>query len=95
MSDTAVASVDDGGSGGDSGEFFGFLQYFRQGVAIVDVFGMGDGSDDDASGFGQGNGGFGAKFVFLVFLAFGNAVDVGLMEGIDFIGVGFLLVSVM
>lgn len=91
LSDSSVASVDDGRGGGDSGEFFGLFQYFWQGVPVVNIFRVGDSSDDEAPGFGQGNGGFGAKFVFLVFLALGDAVDVGLVEGIDFVGVGFLL----
>ena len=37
---------------------------------------MGYGCHNDAVGLGHGHGGFGSKFVFLVLLAFGHAVDV-------------------
>ncbi len=40
---------------------------------------MGHRRHDDAVGFGHGHRSFGAKFVFLVLLAFGYTVDVRLV----------------
>lgn len=80
-----VAAINDGYSRKAAGEGFSLLEDFRQGVAVVDVVGMRHGRDDEAAGFSQGDGGFGAEFVFLVLLAFGHAVDVRLVETIDFV----------
>ena len=52
---------------------------------------MSHGCHDDAVGLGHGHRGFGSKFVFLVLLALGHAVDVRLVQGIDLVGVMRLL----
>ena len=45
----------------------------------------------NAVGLGHRHRGFGSKFVFLVLLALGHAVDVGLVQGIDLVAVMRLL----
>lgn len=53
-----------------------------QGVAVVNVFIKTHRADDDACGFGDGDGRLTAKFVFLVRFALGDAEDIWLVKAI-------------
>lgn len=87
----AVTAIHDGGPGPDVGNGFGLVKDLGQGVSVVKVLFMRHGPHDDAVGFGHRHGGFGSKFVFLVLLAFGHAVDVRLMQRVNLVGILRLL----
>ena len=87
----AVTAIHDGASGSGVRNGFGLVKHCRQSVSILEVLFMGYGCHDDAVGLGHGYGGFGSKFVFLVLLAFGHAVDVRLMQRVNLPGILRLL----
>ena len=60
-------------------------------MTVVDVLGIRGRGDNDAVGFRHGDGGLGSELVFLVLFAFGDAVDLRFVEGIDLVAVASLL----
>lgn len=81
----AVAAIDDGERWSAVGQDFDLLQRLRQCVAVIRVARQGAHANDKALVDGGGDADLGAKFVADACLAFGDAVDLGLVQGVDLV----------
>ncbi len=82
---TAIASVTQTNFRYVSKDALYLCKHVRQSVAVVAVLFKGQGANKNIGVPGFGDGSLGAKFVFLVVFAFAHAVDVRLVQAVDFV----------
>ena len=63
----------------------GEIQHFGQRMTVVNVLLMVRCGNDDSVGFTHGYRSLAAEFVFSVLLAFGDAVDLRFVQGVDLV----------
>jgi len=80
---TAVAAIDEGAAGAGVGEDLHLLERLPQGVAVVGGAGHRAPADDEALPVGGGDRDLAAELVTHPSLALRDAVDLGLVEGVN------------
>ncbi len=88
-----VTAVADANFHGFAAAVFAVREYFRQGLAVMQVVWMANHANDDIGFGGGGNGDFVAVFVGLMIFALADAIHLGFMQRINFIVVFGLLME--
>lgn len=86
-----IATIHDGFGGLLVGDGAGLCQRRLECSAVVKIFFMRHRADDHPVRLGHHHRGFAAKFIFLVFLAFAQAIDLGFVQGVNLVPVSQLL----
>ena len=81
----AIAAVDQGECGPRIGQDLDLFEGRCQGVAVMGIAGKAAGANYEAANKGRGEADLGAELVSHPRLAFGDAIDLGLVQGIDLV----------